>query len=150
MNAVNSGDANPCPTVNGGYFHFWICCNLLRHILLFAGLDVEFALKKIHCAERPYPGLITVNSGKVTGSRFLQEIMYCLHGNASSSRMKDNFFARGRDLITRSSLRASPFPEHVLLASKTTGLRPRVYLAPPGRTPLCSDKRLAKSLAMPQ
>ena len=54
--------------------------------------------------------------------------------------MNDNFSLRGRDLIARSSLRASPLLAHVLLASRTTGLRPRVYRAPPGRTPLCSAR----------
>ena len=69
---------------------------------------------------------------------------------ASALLSSPSFFVRGQVFTFISKRNASPLEPNTRLASKRTGLRPAVYLAPPGSPPLCCSSRLLKSFATPQ
>ena len=79
-----SCNADPFVALHGAEFHFGIRGDLLCYALAFARLDIQFALKQMHGAERPHARLVSFDGGKIVRFGGFQKFIDAIHGVFSS------------------------------------------------------------------
>ena len=79
-----SCNADPFVALHGAEFHFGIRGDLLCYALAFARLDIQFALKQMHGAERPHARLVSFDGGKIVRFGGFQKFIDTVHGVSSS------------------------------------------------------------------
>ena len=88
LNAViedeRSCNADPFVALHGAEFHLRVGFDLLCNALAFARLDIQFALKQMHGAERPHTWLVAFHGGEIVRFGSFQKFIDAVQGVSSS------------------------------------------------------------------
>ena len=79
-----SCNADPFVALHGAQLYFGVRGDLLCYALAFARLDIQFALKQMHGAERPHARLVSFDGGKIVRFGGFQKFIDAIHGGPSS------------------------------------------------------------------